>query len=179
MRAEHVGSDTLLARVVQLVAEAQRTRAPVQRVADAVAAWFVPAVIAVAASAVVLWLWLGPEPRLAHGVFAAISVLIVACPCALGLATPMSISVASGRGARAGVLFRSAAALERLREVDVLLVDRTRPGWETDDRWLAPTYPGLLYCGHFFLTVDFEDKLLTAPQWCAFAPSRGRFLRRR
>ena len=125
MRADAVGSETLLARVVSLVAAAQKSRAPVQRVADAVSAWFVPAVVGVAALAFCLWTWLGPEPRLAHALLAAVSVLIVACPCALGLATPMSIAVATGRGATAGLLFRDAEALERLAGVDTLVIDKT------------------------------------------------------
>jgi P-type Cu+ transporter len=125
MRAERVGRDTLLARIVQLVSEAQRSRAPIQRLADQVAGWFVPAVIAVAALAFGAWAWLGPEPRLAHALVVAVAVLIIACPCALGLATPMSIMVASGRGAAAGVLFRSAEAIERMQAVDTLVVDKT------------------------------------------------------
>jgi Cu+-exporting ATPase len=125
MRADAVGRNTLLARIVALVADAQRTRAPSQRVADAVSAWFVPAVVACAALAAIAWLAFGPEPRGAHGLVAAVSVLIIACPCALGLATPMSIMVATGRGARAGVLFRDAEALELLARVDTLLVDKT------------------------------------------------------
>jgi Cu+-exporting ATPase len=125
MRAERVGAETLLARIVRLVAEAQRTRAPIQRVADAVAAWFVPAVVAAACATFALWASLGPEPRLAHALVNAVAVLIIACPCALGLATPMSIMVAAGRGAGAGVLFRDAQAIERLRDVDVLVVDKT------------------------------------------------------
>jgi Cu+-exporting ATPase len=125
MRAEHVGSATLLARIVQLVAEAQRSRAPIQALADRVAAWFVPFVVAVAAATFVAWAMLGPEPRLAHALVNAVAVLIIACPCALGLATPMSIAVATGRGATAGVLFRSAEAIERFRAVDTLVVDKT------------------------------------------------------
>ncbi len=125
MRAEHTGDDTLLARIVALVAEAQRSRAPVQRLADAAAARFVPAVLAVAAVAFVAWLLVGPEPRAAHALVAAVSVLIVACPCALGLATPMSILVGVGRGARSGVLVRSAEALEALARADTLVVDKT------------------------------------------------------
>jgi Cu+-exporting ATPase len=125
MRADAVGRDTLLARIVALVAEAQRSRAPSQRLADAVAAWFVPAVVAVAALAFAAWSAVGPEPRFAHALVAAVSVLIIACPCALGLATPMSIMVATGRAARAGVLFRDAEALEALARVDTLLVDKT------------------------------------------------------
>ncbi len=125
MRAERVGSETLLAQIVRLVAEAQRSRAPIQRLADRVAAWFVPAVIAVAAVTFVVWLVAGPEPRFAHALVNAVSVLIIACPCALGLATPISIMVATGRGAQAGVLVRSAEALETLARVDTLLVDKT------------------------------------------------------
>ncbi len=125
MRAERVGSDTLLARIVALVAEAQRSRAPLQRLADRVAAWFVPAVVVAAALAFLAWAVLGPEPRLAHALVAAVSVLIIACPCALGLATPMSIMVGVGRGARAGVLVKDAAALETLARVDTLAVDKT------------------------------------------------------
>jgi Cu+-exporting ATPase len=125
MRAEKVGRDTLFARIVQLVAEAQRTRAPIQRLADSVAAWFVPAVVAVAAIAFVAWALLGPEPRFAYALVAAVSVLIIACPCALGLATPMSIMVGVGRGASAGVLVKSAEALETLARVDTLVVDKT------------------------------------------------------
>ncbi|NID03762.1 copper-translocating P-type ATPase [Luteibacter jiangsuensis] len=125
MRVEHVGNDTVLSRIVTMVAEAQRSRAPLQRVADKVAAWFVPAVVAVALLAFAVWWFVGPAPALAHALVAAVSVLIVACPCALGLATPMSIMVASGRGARGGVLFRDAAAIERLRDVDTLVFDKT------------------------------------------------------
>jgi Cu+-exporting ATPase len=125
MRAERTGGDTLLARIVALVAEAQRSRAKVQRLADAVAAWFVPAVVAVAALAFGAWLALGPEPRAAHAFVAAVSVLIVACPCALGLATPMSILVGVGRGATAGVLVRNAEALETLARASTLVVDKT------------------------------------------------------
>ncbi|WP_291189853.1 heavy metal translocating P-type ATPase [Frateuria sp.] len=125
LRAQKVGGDTLLAQIVTLVAQAQRSRAPLQRVADRVAAWFVPAVVAVAVLAFAAWLAWGPEPRLAHALVAAVSVLIIACPCALGLATPISIMVASGRGAQAGVLFRDAAAIEALHRVDALVVDKT------------------------------------------------------
>jgi Cu+-exporting ATPase len=123
--AERVGSDTMLARIVSLVAQAQRSRAPIQKLADRVSAWFVPAVILVALLTFVAWYWLGPEPRLAHAVINAVAVLIIACPCALGLATPMSIMVAVGRGAQLGVLFRDAEAIERLRDVDTLVVDKT------------------------------------------------------
>jgi Cu+-exporting ATPase len=125
MRAEKVGSETLLARIVALVAEAQRSRAPVQRIVDQVAAVFVPAVVAVAVIAFVAWYAVGPEPKLAYAIVNSVAVLIIACPCALGLATPMSIMVASGRGAGMGVLFRNAEAIETLREVDTLVVDKT------------------------------------------------------
>jgi Cu+-exporting ATPase len=125
MRAERVGSETLLARIVRMVAEAQRSRAPIQKLADQVSAWFVPGVILVAALAFGVWALLGPEPRLAYAVVTAVSVLIIACPCALGLATPISIMVAMGRGATAGILFRNAEAIETLRKVDTLVVDKT------------------------------------------------------
>jgi P-type Cu+ transporter len=125
MEARRVGADTMLARIVRMVGEAQRSRAPVQRLADAVAAWFVPAVIAVAAATFVFWARWGPEPRLAHALVNAVAVLIIACPCALGLATPMSVMVGTGRGAQAGVLVREAEALERLETVDTLIVDKT------------------------------------------------------
>ena len=125
IRADKVGRDTVLARIVQLVSQAQRSRAPVQRLADRVAGWFVPAVLAVAALAFAAWLAVGPEPRLSHALVAAVSVLIIACPCALGLATPMSVTVGIGRAARSGILIRDAAALERLDSVDTLLVDKT------------------------------------------------------
>jgi P-type Cu+ transporter len=125
MRAEKVGRDTMLARIVQMVAEAQRSRAPIQRLADRVAGWFVPAVILVAVAAFAAWGIYGPEPRLAYGLVAAVTVLIIACPCALGLATPMSIMVGVGRGARAGVLIKNAEALERMERVDTLVIDKT------------------------------------------------------
>lgn len=125
MRAEKVGRDTLLSQIVQMVAQAQRSRAPIQRLADQVAGWFVPAVIAAALVAFGAWALFGPEPRLAFGLVAAVSVLIIACPCALGLATPMSIMVGVGRGAQAGVLIKNAEALERMEKVDTLVVDKT------------------------------------------------------
>jgi Cu+-exporting ATPase len=125
MRAEKVGRDTMLARIVQMVAEAQRSRAPIQRTADRVAAWFVPAVIAVAVVAAVVWAAVGPEPRMAHALIVAVTVLIIACPCALGLATPVSIMVGVGRGARLGVLIKNAEALEQMEKVDTLVVDKT------------------------------------------------------
>jgi Cu+-exporting ATPase len=125
MRAERVGEATMLAQIVRLVSEAQRSRAPVQDLADRVAAWFVPAVLVIAAVTFVVWALVGPEPRLAHALVSAVAVLIIACPCALGLATPMSIMVATGRGAQAGVLVKHAEALERLAAVDTLVVDKT------------------------------------------------------
>jgi Cu+-exporting ATPase len=125
VQAERVGSDSLLAQIVALVAQAQRSRAPLQRLADRVAAWFVPTVVAVAVLAFAAWYVFGPEPRLAFALVSAVAVLIIACPCALGLATPISIMVASGRGAQLGILFRDATAIEALRAVDVLVVDKT------------------------------------------------------
>jgi Cu+-exporting ATPase len=125
MAAERVGSDTLLAHIVQMVSEAQRTRAPIQRLADQVAAWFVPAVVVVAFLAAFAWATFGPQPRLAFALVNAVAVLIIACPCALGLATPMSIMVGTGRGAQAGVLIRNAEALEVFEKVDTLVFDKT------------------------------------------------------
>jgi Cu+-exporting ATPase len=125
MRAERVGSDTLLAQIVRMVAEAQRSRAPIQRLADQVAAWFVPAVVLVAVVTALVWSLYGPEPRLASALVNAVAVLIIACPCALGLATPMSIMVGTGRGAQAGVLIKNAEALETMEKVDTLVVDKT------------------------------------------------------
>ncbi len=125
IRAKAVGADTVLARIVAMVAEAQRSRAPVQALADRVSAWFVPAVVLVAIGSVAAWATLGPAPRLEHALVNAVAVLIIACPCALGLATPMSITVAMGRGAHSGVLFKDAEAIERLRDVDTLVVDKT------------------------------------------------------
>ncbi|HEU0071593.1 MAG TPA: heavy metal translocating P-type ATPase [Alphaproteobacteria bacterium] len=125
MRAEKVGGETLLAQIVQMVAEAQRSRAPIQKLADQVSAWFVPLVIAVALVAFAAWTLWGPEPRMAFALIAAVSVLIIACPCALGLATPMSIMVGVGRGARAGLLIKNAEALERLEAIDTLVIDKT------------------------------------------------------
>ena len=125
MRADKIGRDTLLAQIVQMVASAQRSRAPIQRLADQVASWFVPAVIAAALLAFAVWAAFGPEPRFAYATVAAVSVLIIACPCALGLATPMSIMVGVGRGAQAGVLIKNAEALERMEKIDTLVIDKT------------------------------------------------------
>ncbi len=151
-RAERVGSATMLARIVAMVAEAQRSRAPIQRLADAVAGWFVPAVIAVALLAFAAWALWGPPPALAYALIAAVSVLIIACPCALGLATPVSIMVGVGKGAGAGVLIRSAEALERLEQVDTLVLDKT--GTLTEGR---PRVVEVLPVGGWA-----EDDLLTA-----------------
>jgi len=148
--AEKVGQDTVLARIVHLVTEAQRSRAPIQRLADKVSAWFVPAVILVAAAAFAVWVGFGPEPSHAYGLIAAVAVLIVACPCALGLATPMSIMVGVGRGARSGVLIRSAEALEQMERVDTIVVDKT--GTLTEGR---PTVTGI-----FLAEETSEDELL-------------------
>jgi P-type Cu+ transporter len=125
IRAGRIGSETMLSQIVKMVAEAQRSRAPIQGVADAVAGYFVPAVIGIAALAFAMWAWVGPDPKMAYALIVAVSVLIIACPCALGLATPMSIMVGTGRGAQAGVLIKSAEALERFEKVDVLVVDKT------------------------------------------------------
>jgi Cu+-exporting ATPase len=125
IRADRIGNDTLLAQIVRMVSEAQRTRAPIQRLADRLASYFVPAVVAIAVLAFIAWAVWGPDPRLAHGLLSAVAVLIIACPCALGLATPMAIMVGTGRGAAAGVLIKNAEALERLERVDTLIVDKT------------------------------------------------------
>jgi len=125
MQAERVGSETLLARIVQLVGQAQRSRAPIQRLADRVAAWFVPTVVAIAVITFIVWFFIGPQPRLANALVNAVAVLIIACPCALGLATPMAIMVGTGRGAHAGVLIKNAEALETFEKVDTLVIDKT------------------------------------------------------
>ncbi len=125
MQAERVGAETLLAQIVRMVAEAQRSRAPIQKLADLVSAWFVPLVILIAVATFIVWATLGPEPRMAYGLINAVAVLIIACPCALGLATPMSIMVVMGRGAQIGVLFKNAEAIEIMRKVDTLVVDKT------------------------------------------------------
>ena len=125
MRAERVGRETMLAQIVQMVSQAQRTRAPIQRLADKVAGWFVPAVITIAVVTFIAWVSFGPEPRFAHAIVNAVAVLIIACPCALGLATPMAIMVGTGRGAHAGVLIKNAEALETLEKVDTIVFDKT------------------------------------------------------
>jgi Cu+-exporting ATPase len=157
MKAERVGRETLLAQIVRHVAEAQRSRAPIQRLADRVAAWFVPIVLVVAAATAVVWGFVGPEPRLAHALVNAVAVLIIACPCALGLATPMSIMVSTGRGARAGVLVRDAAALERMAAVDTLVVDKT--GTLTEGKPVLTTVlpaKGLSETGLLLLAASLE-----------------------
>ena len=125
MRAERVGSDTLLAQIVRMVAEAQRSRAPIQKLADVVAGYFVPAVVLVAVLTFVVWALFGPEPAMAYALVNAVAVLIIACPCALGFATPMSIMVGTGRGATAGVLIKNAEALEVMEKIDTFVVDKT------------------------------------------------------
>ena len=137
MRADRVGAETMLARIVHMVADAQRSRAPIQRLADVVSAWFVPAVIAVALIAFSSWVIWGPAPAFSYGLITAVSVLIIACPCALGLATPMSIMVGIGKGATAGVLIRNAEALERFEKVDTLVVDKTGTLTEGKPRVIA------------------------------------------
>ena len=125
IRSERVGADTLLSRIVHMVGEAQRTRAPIQRLADTIAAYFVQAVVAIAVVTALAWWFLGPDPRFAYAFVNAIAVLIIACPCAVGLATPISMTVAMGQGARAGILFRNAEAIERMRDIDTVVVDKT------------------------------------------------------
>jgi P-type Cu+ transporter len=147
MRAEHVGSETMLAQIVQMVSQAQRTRAPIQRLADKVAAWFVPTVIGIAVVTFVAWAIIGPAPRLAHAIVNAVAVLIIACPCALGLATPMAIMVGTGRGAHAGVLIKNAEALETLEKVDTIVFDKTGTLTEGKPKVVAispePSVPGV------------------------------------
>ena len=144
MQAEKVGEETMLAKIVDMVASAQRSRAPIQALADRVASWFVPAVVLIAIVAFVLWSVFGPSPSMVYAIIAAVSALIIACPCALGLATPMSVTIATGRGAQAGVLVREAAALERLAEVDTLVIDKT--GTLTEGR---PELTGVVSAGAF------------------------------
>jgi Cu+-exporting ATPase len=143
MRTEAVGSETVLAQIVRLVSEAQRSRAPIQRLADRVAAWFTPAVIVAAVIAFAVWVLAGPEPRFAHALVSAVAVLIIACPCALGLATPMAVMVGTGRGARSGILIRNAEALEVLGKINVLVVDKTGTLTEGKPRVVAVTAAGV------------------------------------
>ncbi|WP_408072746.1 copper-transporting P-type ATPase [Legionella pneumophila] len=155
MKALHVGSDTMLSRIVQMVSDAQRSRAPIQRLADTVSGWFVPAVILIAMLSFILWALLGPQPSLSYGLIAAVSVLIIACPCALGLATPMSIMVGVGKGAQTGVLIKNAEALERMEKVNTLVVDKT----------------GTLTEGHPKLTQIVSDQGLNEEEALALAAS--------
>lgn len=158
MRAEKIGADTMLARIVAMVSEAQRSRAPIQRLADTVSGYFVPAVLAVAAIAFVAWTLVGPAPALAYGLIAAVSVLIIACPCALGLATPMSIGVGIGKGAAAGVLIKSAEALERMEKVNTLVVDKTGTLTEGRPKVIAiAAAPGLLEADLIPLAASLEQ----------------------
>jgi Cu+-exporting ATPase len=158
MRAQRVGSDTLLAQIVRMVSEAQRSRAPIQRLADTVSAWFVPIVVAVAVVTFVIWSVLGPEPQLAHALVNAVAVLIIACPCALGLATPMSIMVGTGRGAEAGVLIRNAEALEVLERVTTVVVDKTGTLTEGKPRLVSiEPQPGFDEAELLRLTASLEN----------------------
>ena len=157
MRADHVGSGTLLAQIVQMVSQAQRSRAPIQRLADKVAAWFVPAVIAAAALTFVIWSFFGPAPRLAHALVNAVAVLIIACPCALGLATPMAIMVGTGRGASVGVLIKKAEVLEILEKVDTLVIDKTGTLTEGKPRVVSVVAAGVEESEVLRLTASLEQ----------------------
>jgi Cu+-exporting ATPase len=152
MEAERIGSETVLSQIIEMVAQAQRSRAPIQGLADKVAGWFVPSVIAIALLTFVAWVWLGPEPRYAHAIVNAVAVLIIACPCALGLATPMSIMVGVGRGAQAGVLIKDAAAIERMEKVGTLVVDKTGTLTEGKPR-LTNVIPAAPFSEHELLTA--------------------------
>ena len=166
MRAERVGSDTLLAQIVRMVAEAQRSRAPIQKLADVVAGYFVPAVVLVAVITFIVWALFGPEPAMAYALVNAVAVLIIACPCALGLATPMSIMVGTGRGATAGVLIKNAEALEVLEKVDTLVVDKT--GTLTEGK------PRLVSRGSGAGTRRRTSSCVLQPVWSAAASIRWR-----
>jgi Cu+-exporting ATPase len=135
MRAEKVGSEALLSRIVAMVAAAQRSRAPIQKLADQISGWFVLVVLAIAGLTFAAWGIFGPEPRMAHALVNAVAVLIIACPCALGLATPMSIMVATGKAASMGVLFRNAESIELLRKIDTLVVERPAPSPKASRGW--------------------------------------------
>lgn len=150
MEAERIGSETVLSQIIEMVAQAQRSRAPIQGLADKVAGWFVPSVIAIALLTFITWVWLGPEPRYAHAIVNAVAVLIIACPCALGLATPMSIMVGVGRGAQAGVLIKEAAAIERMEKVGTLVVDKTGTLTEGKPR-LTNVIPAATFSEHELL----------------------------
>ncbi|HTL48414.1 MAG TPA: copper-translocating P-type ATPase, partial [Verrucomicrobiae bacterium] len=158
MRAEKIGKETLLEQIVAMVSEAQRSRAPIQRLADIVSSYFVPAVMAAAAVTFAAWAWAGPEPRLAHALVNAIAVLIIACPCALGLATPMSIMVGTGRGAGEGILFKNAEALETLEKIDTLVVDKTGTLTEGKPRLISVTAQGLSEDELLILAASLEKQ---------------------
>jgi Cu+-exporting ATPase len=157
LRAEKVGAETLLSRIVAMVAEAQRSRAPIQKLADVVSGYFVPAVMLIAIATFAVWAWIGPEPRMAHALINAVAVLIIACPCALGLATPMSIMVATGKGAGMGVLFRNAEAIEEMRKIDTLVVDKTGTLTEGKPKLVSlETLPGFDETLFLRLTASLE-----------------------
>jgi Cu+-exporting ATPase len=191
MRAERVGRDTMLAQIVRMVADAQRSRAPIQRLADQVSGWFVPAVVLIALAAFIIWLVVGPEPRLGHALVNAIAVLIIACPCALGLATPMSIMVGTGRGATAGVLVKNAEALERMEKIDTLVVDKTgtltlgkprlvevraAPGFAENDvlRWSAALEKGSEHPLAAAIVDGAEERGLAIPASSGFKSHTGK-----
>jgi Cu+-exporting ATPase len=163
MRAEKVGSETLLSRIVAMVSEAQRSRAPIQKLADTVAGYFVPIVISIALLTFAIWALVGPQPRMAHALINAVAVLIIACPCALGLATPMSIMVATGKGATVGILFKNAEAIEVLRKVDTIVVDKTASSRRTAAGWRINRTNR---AGLKFMSCRFRQ-----------APANGKFLR--
>jgi P-type Cu+ transporter len=191
MRAERVGSETLLSQIVNMVAQAQRSRAPIQRLADQVSAWFVPAVMTISVGTFVAWALLGPSPRMAYAIVNAVAVLIIACPCALGLATPMSIMVAAGKGATSGVLFRNAEAIEVLRKVDTLVVDKTgtltvgkpklqrvepAPGFDESEilRLTAAVERGSEHPLAAAIVAGAEDRGLRVPAASAFTATVGK-----
>jgi P-type Cu+ transporter len=191
MRAERVGSETLLSQIVNMVAQAQRSRAPIQRLADQVSAWFVPAVMAISVGTFVTWATFGPSPRMAYAIVNAVAVLIIACPCALGLATPMSIMVAAGKGATSGVLFRNAEAIEVLRKVDTLVVDKTgtltvgkpklqrvepAPGFDESDilRLTAAVERGSEHPLAAAIVAGAEERGLSVPAASAFTATVGK-----
>jgi Cu+-exporting ATPase len=175
MCAERVGSDTLLAQIVKMVSEAQRSRAPIQRLADRVAVYFVPAVIGSAIITFAVWYFVGPQPRFAHALVSAVAVLIVACPCALGLATPMAIMVGTGRGARAGILIRNAEALETFGKVDKLIIDKT--GTLTEGKpTLSSFIPqfGISENDLLQLVASLEARIRNRARWPAVSLKRAR-----
>jgi Cu+-exporting ATPase len=157
MRAEKVGAETLLSRIVAMVAEAQRSRAPIQKLADTVSGYFVPIVVLIAIATFIVWAVVGPQPRMAHALINAVAVLIIACPCALGLATPMSIMVATGKGATMGILFRNAEAIEVLRKVDTIVVDKTGTLTEGKPKLVSVSpVPGVAENGLLRLVASLE-----------------------